>query len=366
MEQIADNRSRPGWRYLLATLAVAVLALVGLGLMAQPANAQPAYGSKGPQVPLDTSTPTSTSSPTASPTCSTTSNYFFVPTSGATVEPGIYDIGNHCDDCVTAITLPFPVRFYDQFFTSANISSNGNLQFLSSNAAGGNHCLPESTFNYAIVPLWDNLDTSGAGRGVFTSVTGIAPDRIFNIEWRAFSGSGHGDVNPEIRLYESGTTLEIVYGIFATPNNSSTVGVQKDTGSQYVVYACNGGTGQLASGLRLTIQWVCGTPTTTSTSTRTATITPTQPTSTFTATSTRTSTASNTATSTRTPTNTPTDTATNTPSNTPTSTFTHTPTSTFTNTPTDTSTPTSTPTSTSTNTPTDTYTSTPTNTPTST
>ncbi len=43
--------------------------------------------------------------------------------------PGTTDIGNHGDDTVTTIALPFSYTFYDQTFTSINLSSNGNAQF---------------------------------------------------------------------------------------------------------------------------------------------------------------------------------------------------------------------------------------------
>ena len=47
--------------------------------------------------------------------------------------------------------------------------------------------------NYAIMPHWDDLRTDqqpgcaafpGGTCGIFTSVTGTPPNRIFNIEWR--------------------------------------------------------------------------------------------------------------------------------------------------------------------------------------
>ena len=47
----------------------------------------------------------------------------------ATFVPGVTDTGNHCDDCLTSISLPFPVMLYDQSFTTANVGSNGSLQF---------------------------------------------------------------------------------------------------------------------------------------------------------------------------------------------------------------------------------------------
>src|SRR3954452_3272542 len=357
---------------LLGAIAIAVLAVL---VLASPTGARTADVGAAPFA-----TSTSTGTPTSIPSdCTTSVNYYVVPSGSATVVPGTVDIGNHCNDCTTAITMPFPVQLYDRYFTTANVSSNGNLQFLSNDPSGSNHCLPQSSFNYAIFALWDNLDTSAPGNGVFTVVTGTAPNRVFSVEWRAFSSSGNGSVNPEIQLYENPILqqFDIVYGLFGSPNNSSTVGVQQDTGSQYTVWVCNGGSNQLSTGLRLSMQYVCGTPTPTSTTTRTPTVTPTStitPTFTRTATITQTQvpsntptvtqtftpvpTFTNTRTSTSTPSFTSTNTATNTPTNTATYTYTVTPTNTATSTATHTSTRTSTPssTSTSTSTPTDTYT----------
>ena len=112
-------------------------------------------------------TPTPTASPT--PTCPV-GDYTITTTSG-TIVPGTTDSGNHADDGITTIALPFPVTFYDQSFTSVNICSNGNLQFTSTNSAFTNACLPTATMNGLIAPYWDDLydvDTAG-GQGVFTS-----------------------------------------------------------------------------------------------------------------------------------------------------------------------------------------------------
>src|SRR5690348_2397476 len=35
-----------------------------------------------------------------------------------TFVPGVTDTGNHCNDCLTSIPLPFAVNLYDQSFTS--------------------------------------------------------------------------------------------------------------------------------------------------------------------------------------------------------------------------------------------------------
>src|SRR5256886_3668620 len=117
-------------------------------------------------------------------------NYTITSSTGAEIVPGDTDIGNHCDDCTTGITLPFPIILYDQVFSSAVISSNGTLQFASNITAFGNGCLPGDngqTFSYTIFPYWDDLYTArdDLGEGIFTSVSGSASTRIFNIEWRA-------------------------------------------------------------------------------------------------------------------------------------------------------------------------------------
>src|SRR5437870_3277739 len=59
-------------------------------------------------------TPTATTTP-----CGTTANYQVTP--GAdTIVGGTTDIGSRCDDCDTAVTLPFPFALYDQVFSSVN------------------------------------------------------------------------------------------------------------------------------------------------------------------------------------------------------------------------------------------------------
>ena len=50
--------------------------------------------------------------------------------------PGETDIGNHGDDTVTTVALPFPYTLYDHTFNSINLSSNGNAQFTTSDATG--------------------------------------------------------------------------------------------------------------------------------------------------------------------------------------------------------------------------------------
>ena len=51
-------------------------------------------------------------------------------TATGTITAGGTDSGNHCDDCATMISLPFPVSVYgNPPISVAYVGSNGSLQF---------------------------------------------------------------------------------------------------------------------------------------------------------------------------------------------------------------------------------------------
>jgi hypothetical protein len=230
--------------------------------------------------PTASPTPTATATPTATVTPTVSPCQIAITQGAGTIVPGTTDIGNHGDDTVTTVALPFPFTLYDQTFTSVNLSSNGNAQFTTTDATFNNTCLPWTGHNYTIFPYWDDLYLANGGFGIFTSITGTAPNRIFNIEWRAQYFPGSGSANFELRLYEGQTRFDVIYGTVTGGNASATAGVQRDD-SCFTQYFCNGSggppTGWTAAGT--------GTPTPTPTPTATATPTAT-PTATATATAT--------------------------------------------------------------------------------
>src|SRR5882724_5960948 len=114
--------------------------------------------------------------------CPPSDNYTISQITQAIV-PGTTDIGNHGDDTVTTIGLPFSYTLYDQTFTSIKLSSNGNAQFTTTDTTFTNQCLPWAAHNYTIFPYWDDLFLVNSGFGIFTSISGSSPNRIFNIEW---------------------------------------------------------------------------------------------------------------------------------------------------------------------------------------
>jgi hypothetical protein len=188
------------------------------------------------------------------PTAQTTSTRYEVTQTTGALVPGTTQVtGFNCgagspgDDCTAPVTLPFSYILYDQTFTTANLSSNGNLQFVSNNPdfGTGDVCMPLAQFNYAILPHWGDLTIGGANEGVFTSITDPDGDpntanRIFNIEWRAsLIGNAPGSLDFELRLYEDQSRFDIVYATAPGGGSEVTVGVQRATGATFTEFECH-------------------------------------------------------------------------------------------------------------------------------
>jgi hypothetical protein len=205
--------------------------------------------------------------PTPTP-CST----YVTTTSSSAIMPGTTDIGNHCDDCATAITLPFPVDLYQQLFTSVNASSNGSLDFIGAQSPFTQGCqvLPSTFWTRAILPFQDDLSTDPAispdcsnfasGCGIFTATTGTAPTRVFIIEWRTGFFGRSGTANFEVKLYENNNSFfDVIYGATVDNGTSETSGVQASSTGQATTFSC--GTGTLTNGLKVTYNKATCTPT---------------------------------------------------------------------------------------------------------
>jgi hypothetical protein len=169
-------------------------------------------------------------------------------TGTGTIVPGTNDIGNHCDDCTTTISLPFGVDLFGSTFDSVVISSNGNLQFTGNTAYGDALCpLPESNLGMAILPYQGDLRTDqtsdcsnfAGGCGIFSSVSGTAPNRVFNIEWRTAYHNRVGTANFEVRLYENRSNFfDVLYGIIADLGYGEVTGVQESATGCATTFSC--------------------------------------------------------------------------------------------------------------------------------
>ena len=150
------------------------------------------------------------------------------------IVPGTVDIGNHCDDRGTLINLPFTYTLYNQLFTTVRVSANGRLDFVTDHVINNvNNCLPappdpNGPFDYTISPYCDDLRTNVGASGIFTSVSGVFPNRIFNIEFRTvYFNNNAQNADFEVRLYEGQARFDVIYGPVQKGNTSATAGVQK-------------------------------------------------------------------------------------------------------------------------------------------
>jgi hypothetical protein len=222
--------------------------------------------------PTVTPTPTSTPTRTATVCTPANSNYTIDQSTGAALVPGTDDVGLHCDYCTATVNLPFSFTLYGRQFNNAIAGSNGTLGFVANSNNWRTTCMPSQEFDYAILPFWQQLHMTGGSCpncGIFTSVTGSAPNRIFNIEWRARDYFYTANVNFEIRLYETAPNgqFEVIYaGVPQGSNQQTTVGVQKERGLLYTQFQCENGLPRLTGGLKLTFtQPLCGNTTPTAT-----------------------------------------------------------------------------------------------------
>jgi hypothetical protein len=211
------------------------------------------------------------------------------------IVPGDTDIGNHTDDGDTFVTLPFAFQLYDQTYNGVNVSSNGRLDFVTVNEPGGyvTSCLPAppniGPYDFSMFPMWQDLKTDvepgcsafpGGTCGVFTSVSGSAPNRIFNIEWRAvYFANTSATANFEARLYENDPNLkfEVIIGNVQVGGDHSYVsGVQGDSGTGFFTQDfCDANPPAAASHTYEIPPCASPSPTPTPTATATATATPT-------------------------------------------------------------------------------------------
>ena len=168
-----------------------------------------------------------------------------------TIVPGNTDTGNNCTWCDTMINLPFPFLLYDQTFNTVMVNSSGRLDFICNNEPSGytETCLPapphNCAYDYTIFALWGEWSTTPSapgcstwanGCGIFTSISGSAPNRVFNIEWHAVRRENDAlTANFEVRLYENDPNkrFDVIYGViepYPWSPNLYTAGVQGSTG----------------------------------------------------------------------------------------------------------------------------------------
>jgi len=221
----------------------------------------PSWGARGPTCGIDNGnndqifrllTPPAGGCP-VSIVCPTCPPYVTTTMTGIAIVPGTTDIGNHCDDCPSPITLPFAVTLFGTTYPAGTViqaSSNGSLDFIGSASPFGTSCpLPDSRIDRSILPFQGDLRTdniSHTGEGIFTAVVGTN----FIIEWRAEEFSGGGQVNFEIVLHSGSNCFDVVYGVTSDSGASHESGVQRSPTGPATQFSCL--TATLTPGLKVT------------------------------------------------------------------------------------------------------------------
>ena len=258
-----------------ATAGQSFYAVAGDFAPGSPTNDNQEYTETPCGTPTPPPTPTPSIEDTPTPTPTTPPCEYSTITGTGSIVPGTTDIGNHCDNCSTLITLPFPVSLYMLPITEILVTSNGSLSVSDDHGYFGTSCpLPDPNLGLAVLAYQDDLRTDGPNDGIFTLLTGTAPNRVFNIEWRTTYSGRNGTANFEVRFYENQNFFDIIYG--ATADN----GALEESGIQPspffgTTFSCH--TPTLTNGLKIT--YSCGQPfTPTPTATPTATLPPPTPT----------------------------------------------------------------------------------------
>ena len=88
-------------------------------------------------------------------------NYTITTQTGQSIVPGTADTGNHCDDCTSPVTFPFPVYVYGHSYTSGVVESNGTIQFDGETSVFTNTCLNAAAYGRTFFPYWDDLLHAG-------------------------------------------------------------------------------------------------------------------------------------------------------------------------------------------------------------
>ena len=112
------------------------------------------------------------------------------------------------DDVSVAVPLPFPFEFYGESYTTAFVTTNGNLNFLSLSSSFSNLSIPNGGLpNSAIYSFWDDLFVD-AESSVRTELSVPRPT-AGSWSWRnvRFFGDTTRRVDFNIVLHENGEIL---------------------------------------------------------------------------------------------------------------------------------------------------------------
>lgn len=137
------------------------------------------------------------------------------------------------DDGYASVTLPFTFPFYGNNYTTANVVTNGFLQFAGTSTAFSNTAIPSTALpNNSIYAFWDDLNFAEAG-GTMWYYFDSANQR-FILQWDSVShyspGTTPGRYTFQIVLKPNGEIFTYYRRMIATVN-SATIGIENAAGT---------------------------------------------------------------------------------------------------------------------------------------
>ncbi|MEV0092680.1 S8 family serine peptidase [Streptomyces sp. NPDC050738] len=161
------------------------------------------------------------------------------------------------DENAKAVALPFPVKYYGVSYTSANVTTNGLVNFLSARLGDyANTALPAAAQpNGAVAAFWDDL-TIDKKSSIQTTSTGATGNRRFAIVWNnaALVSDTSVRVTFEAVFDEATGAITLQYKGIGTSaqqkGSSATVGIENQAGTDALQYSFNESVLKDASAIR--------------------------------------------------------------------------------------------------------------------
>ncbi|MFD7295873.1 S8 family serine peptidase [Streptomyces sp. NPDC059897] len=154
--------------------------------------------------------------------------------------PGSTKVALSGDEDARTVALPFPVTFYGVKYTSAAVTTNGLVNFLSPRLGDyANEALPtEGEPNGIVAPLWDDLSLDKKS-SVQTATTGTTGNRKFAVVWNNALFANGERATFEAVFDEASGAIDFQYKAVPGAGASATVGIENQAGTDALQYAHN-------------------------------------------------------------------------------------------------------------------------------
>ncbi|HEV8359637.1 MAG TPA: hypothetical protein VGR28_04190, partial [Candidatus Thermoplasmatota archaeon] len=151
--------------------------------------------------------------------------------------------GTSCNECVSAVAMPFAFRFYGADYSTVYVSSNGWISFTSpSGAFPTASAIPNAAGpNNLIAGWWADLVPGTQGGNVYALTSGTAPNRVFVVEFNGVQHNGFSTGGTkatfEFKLFETSNIVEVAFqGAPAAGSVTHASGIEDSAGSTGLEY----------------------------------------------------------------------------------------------------------------------------------